>query len=149
MEQEPKREPMSKAIASLEKTLEEIDEQHARDRAELLRAIENLKKLKPSEGKKGRARNGNGNHALGVANGRWRGMSIRDSVQAFLSNFDEPVPFDTLMTALRAGGVEMGDPAKPNRYVANVKTTVINNRKWFRYNKRKDTVELVVAAGAN
>jgi hypothetical protein len=70
-------------------------------------------------------------------------MGIPDAVHAFLSNFDGPVAFAKLISGLQEKGVRLGDPTKPQRFQANVKTTITNNRKRFKYDPQKDTVTLI------
>jgi hypothetical protein len=115
------KKPVSMAMQVLEEAREKIIERCKQDLAEIDFAIAGLKSLP----------------------GGWKGMRMPEAVHAYLSNFSEPVPFTDLMRALERGGVELGDPQKPQRYHANVKTTVMNNRKRFRYDKTKDTVILV------
>jgi hypothetical protein len=150
--QKSEKQPVSLLVQRLKQVRQEIIEQHTHDLAELDGMIANLEKL-PS-GKK--AINGAGK-TNGKANGAiygdpsWptmvpgalKGMRMPEAVHAFLANFRAPVPFAELMAGLQRGGVALGDPAKPQRYQANVKTTVMNNRKRFRYDKRKDTVILL------
>lgn len=141
---------MSIVIQALERAKDELTAKYEREIAELDRVIEQFKKLPNPE-----AGNPESNHfpMVGVVAKRsWQGMAMRDAVHAYLSNYDGPIPFDDLIFGLQARGVWLGDPAKPQRFQANVKTMVVNNRKRFRYDKRKDTVTLIsvpeVAASA-
>jgi hypothetical protein len=123
---------MSIAIQALENAKAELTAKFEREIAEVERAIEQCK-----------------NSANGFP--RWQGMSMRGAAHAYLSDYDGPVPFEELLCGLQARGVRLGDPAKPQRFQANLKTMVVNNPTLFRYDKRKDTVmlisELVVAKG--
>lgn len=121
----PEKTPVLIAVSALEATKREITERYKRDIEEIDRVIAEVKKL--SKKKSG-----------------WGGMGIPDAVHAFLSDYNKPVKFKVLMSGLQERGVRLGDPTKPNRFQANVKTTVINNKR-FSYNKRKDTVRLVMA----
>jgi hypothetical protein len=82
------------------------------------------------------------NHS--IAPGSMRGMGLTDSIHSYLVyvGHNRPVPLVRVIEALQVGGVELGNPDKPKRYLANVKTTIVNNSRRFRYNKRNDTVEL-------
>lgn len=143
------RTPVSIAVQALEKTKRELTERYKRDMEELDRAIANVKKL--PTGKKavtGAGKSKLNGEVSGMLGRSWEGMGIPDAVHAFLSNFDSPVPFKELMHGLQARGVRLGDPLKPNRFAANVKTTVINNRKRFKYDRRRDTVKLLREAAA-
>lgn len=131
---------MTLAIAVLQEKLAKLDEEYNRDRNELESAISNLKRL-PLKMKTG---SGKTEATLPLSPGSLEGCCITDSIQVFLALHGGPMPFDVLMRELDRGGVEMGDPAKPNRFAANVKTTIVNNRKRFRYDKRKDTVRLLI-----
>ena len=166
-----KKEPTSIAIGSLQKTLKEMDEQHARnraeklkkmdeqhlrDRAEILRLIENLKKLRlrKLKTKDPSKRAGKNGHVVVAAGPMTRFSSLPDAIQAFLMNFDDPVPFDTLMEGLKAGGVDFG--TKKGREISNVKSSITNNTKepnprfrWKNKGTKNEAVELVVAAAAN
>jgi hypothetical protein len=133
-----KAEDNSLAIAALKKTKQKLREEYEQSIADLDRVIANLERSE----KKAAAANGE------IGRGKWQGMEIAPAVQAFLSNFDKPVKFSTIMKALQDAGVDMGDPARPNRFAANVKTTISNNRKRFRYNKRRDTVRLLLSERA-
>lgn len=118
------------AIEILEKRMEELKKEYDRDLAELKQAVEKIKADPPKKEPK-------------IVRGRWEGMSLTDGIHAYLLGHNGPVPFHTLMEALQQGGVRLGDPEKPNRYAANVKTTIINNKERFRYDKKKDTVKLL------
>jgi hypothetical protein len=135
---------MSLAIEALEKTKQEVTERYQQDIAELDRVIANIKQLPLSKRTTNSAKPRNG-HAVPVLqmHGSWEGMGITDAVHAFLSNYEGPVRFRDLMSGLQARGVKLGDATKPQRYQANLKTTVINNRRRFSYNKSKDTVRLL------
>lgn len=141
----PEKNPVSIAVEALERTKQELTERYKRDMEELDRVIAGVKQL--PNAKKQAGRNGK-SHTVGMVARSWEGMGIPDAVHAFLSNYDRPVPFRDLMTGLQSLGVRLGDPTKPNRFQANVKTTVINNKKRFRYNRRKDTVILLRSAAA-
>jgi len=130
---------MKKAIEVLEARLAQLEEEYKRERAELEQAIANLQRA-GTQGPNGSRSSGKTGKAVKI--GRWKGMGITDSIHAYLSYRDGPEPFSKVLEALQAGGVQLGDPEKPNRFAANVKTTIINNRKRFRYNRNKDTVEL-------
>jgi hypothetical protein len=130
---------MNKAVEVLRERLQQLEAEYERDRAELEQAITNLESVPEKTG-----------HAPSkkpaIAPGRWKGMGITDSVHAYLAQCKSgAVPFTTVMEALQVGGVELGDPSKPARFPANVKTTIVNNRRRFRYDRRRDTVELRAA----
>jgi hypothetical protein len=127
---------MNKAIEILRERLLQLDVEYRRDRAELEQAIANL------EGGPGKVTVAHSGKNPVVLPGRWKGMGITDSVHAYLAQCKSAVPFKTVMEALQVGGVELGDPKKPARFPANVKTTIVNNRRRFRYNRQRDTVEL-------
>lgn len=140
MEQKkPEKTPVSIALEALEQKLRELDEEYKRERAELENAIAMVKKFPAMKS------GGNQNHAAaaGIQAGSWEGMTMPDAVHAFLSTYHKPVPFKVLLTGLEELGVRLGDPTKPRRYQANLKTTVMNNRKRFRYNRNRDTVVLL------
>jgi hypothetical protein len=125
---------MNKAIEVLRERLLQLDSEYRRDRAELEQAIANLEsgpKMPVHSGKN-----------PVIEPGRWKGMGITDSVHAYLAQCKSAVPFKTVMEALQRGGVELGDPEKPARFQANLKTTIVNNRRRFRYDRQRDTVEL-------
>jgi hypothetical protein len=147
--QKLEKQPVSNLVHKLKQVKQELIEQHTRDLEQLDLMIANLEKL--PTGKKAINNKGNSkSNGLMYIEPSWpmvpggaRGMRMPEAVHAFLANFTSPVPFSDLMSALQRGGVDLGDPAKPQRYQANVKTTVMNNRKRFRYDKRKDTVVLL------
>lgn len=118
--------PNSIAIKVLEERKIKLREEYERDLRELNETIERLR-----------------SDSARRVPGRWEGMSIPDSIHAFLLEHRGPVKCQRIVEALVVGGVRLGDPEKPKRYVANVKTTIINNRRRFRYDKRKDTVQLL------
>jgi hypothetical protein len=128
-------EKMNKAIEVLRERLLQLDVEYRRDRAELEQAIANL------QGGPGRLIAHSGKNPV-VMPGRWKGMGITDSVHAYLAQCKSAVPFKVVVEALQVGGVELGDPKKPARFTANVKTTIVNNRRRFRYDRQRDTVEL-------
>lgn len=161
---ELKRElPVSIAIESLEEKIAEIEQKCTRDVAELRHVIEAIRGLKLQEPPTAAesvkpSRNGkpkrNGTLISGAvpisthvaaAPGGWEQLRLPDAVYMFLQNFTEPIPFGDLVNGLQARGVRLGNPDKPRRFPANVKTTVINNRSRFRYDKKRDTVVLVRA----
>jgi hypothetical protein len=128
------------ALEVLQNRLLEVRENYKRDVEQLEHTIASIKRS---------AKNGNGNGHVEPVNGarsplpgRWKGMGIREAIQAYLAQCDGPIPFQPLMDALVVGGVELGKKNNPERFVANVRTTLGNNRKRFRYNKDNDTVEL-------
>jgi hypothetical protein len=135
------------AVRSLEKSKQDTTEQYERDIAQFNQIIANLNqlamaetttKIKPSNGKLKPIVTG-----PPVKQGKWSGMGLSDAVHAYLSNYKEPIPFGDLMSGLKRRGVRLGNPLKPKRYQANVKTTVIGNRRRFHYDKTNDTVVLV------
>lgn len=139
---------MSIAVQALERTKQELTERYKRDMEELDRVIASITKLPTGKKAVNGVKDGTGKSTgIGITAGMvarsWEGMGIPDAVHAFLSNYGNPVPFEELIQGLQARGVRLGDPLKPQRYKANVKTTVINNRKRFRYDKRRDTVLLL------
>lgn len=120
-----------KLIEEHEKQVEE----HKRELAELDRVIDRIKSGPPQTKEQVVAK-----YARKFA-GILKGMSLPDSIHTVL--IEGPMPFEKLVETLKIGGVKLGDPEKPNRYAANVKTTIANNRSRFRYDKRKDTVQLL------
>ena len=125
---------MSLAIAVLQERMEKLHHEYERDRRELEQAISNLKKLPRGVQLK---------DGIAIEEGGWEGMCLTDSIHSLLLRSHGPVQFEKVVKALHIAGVRLGDPTKPNRFGANVKTTIINNRDRFRYDKRRDTVELV------
>lgn len=131
---------MNLAIAALQEKLAMLERDYVRDREELTRAITNLQLLPagtPTKVKDG----------IAVEAGCWEGMCLTDSIHTLLLRSRKPVAFATIVKALGLAGVRMGDPEKPQRYNANVKTTIINNSSRFRYDKKRDTVRLVKPVG--
>lgn len=135
---------MSLAIAALQECLKKLEEdykgkttelaaQYKRDREEILRALDNLRNPPPPKDAAG----------IVIEQGGWEGMCLTDSIHNLLLRERKPMQFPRIIKALTVAGVRMGDPEKPKRYGANVKTTIINNRKRFRYDKRSNTVRLV------
>jgi|SRR5215467_1831031 len=124
---------MSLAIAVLQGRLKELEKNYALERAELEKAVENLKKIPVGVIPDG----------IPIEEGGWKGMCLTDSIHSLLLRSRRPMQFQTIVKALDVAGVHMGDPKKPQRYNANVKTTIINNKERFRYNRHNDTVELV------
>jgi hypothetical protein len=126
LEREHKQD-LAELVAKHKKDVAELEAQHKRDMVVVKNSIANLEALRAGED---------------LTAGRWRGMEIADSIQGFLASRPEPVPFDELMSALLIGGVELGNPKRRNRFEANVKSTINNNKKKFHYDKKKKTVRL-------
>jgi hypothetical protein len=128
---------ISNAIESLEETKREVEMRCKQDIGELDRMIANLRQLVVS----GATLN---NHRTPAPTpGSWEGMGIPDAVHAFLANHTGPVHFCDLLSGLQERGVKLGDASRPQRYEANVKSTLTLNRRRFSYNKAKDTVKLL------
>jgi hypothetical protein len=128
---------ISIAIESLEETKREVEMRCKRETAELDRTIANLRQLLLSSATLEK------HPAPTPTPGSWEGMGIPDAVHAFLANHAGPVRFCDLMSGLMESGVKLGDVARPQRYEANVKSTLTLNRRRFSYNKAKDTVKLL------
>lgn len=129
---------MSLAIAALQEKLALLEKDYVRDREELMRAISNLENLPAGTPMK---------NGITVEAGCWEGMCLTDSIHTLLLRSRKPLAFATIVKALGLAGVRMGDPEKPQRYNANVKTTIVNNRDRFQYDKKRDTVRLVKPVG--
>lgn len=152
---------MTIAIKILDEKMRDIREQAERDIAELLRAKEALLKLplKPESKevvKVVKKESGGGPRkpaaAVAATQGSWKGVRLTDAIDVYLNSVNRPVKFTALKKALEERGVRLGDPDKPRRYAANLKTAIINNRKKFVYDKDTDKVSLAaedaVAASA-
>jgi hypothetical protein len=129
---------ISNAIESLEETKREVEARCKQDIGELDRMIANLRQLLLSRATLDKRHAPAAHHR-----GSWEGMGIPDAVHAFLANHDGPCRFRDLMAGLQERGVRLGDVARPQRYEANVKSTLTLNRRRFSYNKAKDTVKLL------
>lgn len=120
-----------KAIEVLEAQRQRLEETYRRDIAELDRTIASIRVAAERNG-------------AGTKRGAWAGMTIAAAMQAFLGNYEgSAAPMQEVVDALLAGGVDLGKVRSMHRYRANVKTTVSNSPKRFKYNKKKDTVELI------
>jgi hypothetical protein len=111
------------AVAALEESKKKVMDRCKREVAELDRTIRNLKNMSTSL--------------------NWEGMALPEAVHAYLANYHSPVPFCDLMSGLMERGVFLGDESKPQRFQANLKTTIVSNHRRFGYNKTKDTVRLL------
>jgi hypothetical protein len=145
---------MKSALIAIEEKKQRILEKCKQDIRELDEAAASLKKI--AAGKKpgvkvipAQASNEDGHvgghhvQAWEPLPGSWSGMRLTEACHSFLSCYEQPVPFEELFNVLKERGVKMGDSAKPNRYVANLKSTLMNNRKRFKYDRRNQTVKLV------
>jgi hypothetical protein len=122
--------PAEQAIAVMEQRKKEIRENYERDLAEIARIIDVLKNDPPKQ------------------EGRMAGMSLPDAIHAYLLMHRGPVKFTKIVEGLKQGGVDLGKTEKPNRFAANVRTTITNNikrGKRFLVNEAKDTVKLRTA----
>jgi hypothetical protein len=124
-----------RAIEVLEKELSAMDEAYRRERANLEKIVAGLRE---AEGKlfakKGQPV---------VPPGSWKGMGIADAIQAYITRCDGSAKFPALVDALIIGGVDLG--TDPERYQRNIRSTLGNCRNRFRYNRKKEMVELVSA----
>jgi hypothetical protein len=126
-----------KAVEVLEKELKQMEESYRRDSANLREAINDLQTTLKSE----KPKKSNGKTAHPVRAGKWKGMTIADAIQAYLSMCDGPAPFPALVEGLKKSGVYLGDD--PERCERNIRSTLGNTKNRFRYNKKKELVGLV------
>lgn len=122
--------PKSKLVETLEegrrkmiedhrRAVEEAAEEYEKGLAELDRMIERAKAGPPVKNM----------HA----------MTLPESIQHVLM-VDGPMHIDRLMEILKAGGVRMGDIAKPERFYSNVKGTISISKKRFRWKDKGKTI---------
>ena len=74
------------------------------------------------------------------SNGHLKNIPMREAIHVILARNEAPMPVPELIQALLQAGVNLGK--KPQRNLANVKTTIANNSKRFIYSQENDTVAL-------
>lgn len=127
-------------VKALERQLGELDKSYQRQLAFLQATLKNARAEMEAE-HSDKQQPQNGDVSVAIRKDCWKGMPITFAVQAYLSQCDGPVSFDSLLAGLKTGGVDLGKD--PGRYERNLRSTLGNTRNRFAYNKRKNTVKLL------